>query len=207
VPAGRPVEAGEGPPAEERILAATLHALARLDPGALTIQAICRDAGVTPPTLYYHFGSKDGLVAAAIERLADDWTSLLDVTVPRRGDLDETLATAERGWAAMVLSPGRPLAVIAWVTLLSAQTSERARTALVRARERTVQLTAEAIQPHVGDAEQAGDLAAVVIDGVVAAALDHHLDGDVPALHRRLSALMRVVRVVVAQSQTTAAGA
>lgn len=190
--------ADTGSGADERILTATLRGLSRLDPGALTIQAICRDAQVSAPTLYYHFGSKDGMVAAAVERLAQTWIDMLDRAVPRRGDLDETLATAEQGWEAMVLAPGRPLAVFAWVTLLVADTSDRARESLMRARDRTVELTRDALLPHLPDPVAANDLATVVIDGVVAAALEHHLDGDVAALRRRLATITRIVKAVVA---------
>jgi AcrR family transcriptional regulator len=195
VPRGRPGP-GASPAADERILAATLQALTRLDPAALTIHTICTDAGVTAPTLYYHFGSKDDLLAAAVERLADDWITLLDATVPRRGDLDETLATAERAWEDMIRSPARPLAVFAWVTLLFAESSDRAREALQRARARTIEMTSDALEPHLVDRDAADDLAGVVIDGVVASALDYHLDGDVAALQRRLAAIMRAVRAV-----------
>jgi AcrR family transcriptional regulator len=198
VPRGRASVPKDAPTADERILAATLQALTRLDPAALTIQSICRDAQVTPPTLYYHFGSKDGLLAAVVERLAEDWIAVLDVTVPRRGDLDETLDTAEQRWEAMIASPGRPMAVFAWVTLLVAEGSDRARDALVRARDRTVEMTRDALLPHFGDPETASDLASLVIDGVVATALEYHLDGDTEAMQRRLSTIMRTVRAVAA---------
>ena len=65
-------------PAEERILLATIHALAEMNPAALTIQQICREANVSAPTLYYHFGNKDGVIAAAIERLVYDWLEVID---------------------------------------------------------------------------------------------------------------------------------
>jgi AcrR family transcriptional regulator len=181
-----------------------LERLGRLDPGALTIQAICQDAQVTAPTLYYHFGSKDGVIAAAVERLAQTWIDMLDRGVPRRGDLDETLATAEQGWHAMVVAPGRPLAVMCWVTLLVADASDTAREALVAARDRTVELTRDALLPHLSDPAAAHDLAALVIDGVVAAALEHHLDGDDAALRRRLATVSHVVRAVVTTPGPTA---
>jgi AcrR family transcriptional regulator len=184
--------------AEARIMAATLRALTRLDPGALTIQAICQEAGVTAPTLYYHYGSKDGLLAAAVVRLADDWTTLLDTSVPRRGDLDETLATVEQGWEAMICSPDRPLAVLAWVTLLASESSDRARVALVRARDRSSDLVREALSLHLHDEQLAGDLASVVTDALVAAALDHLLDRDAALLRQRLRAITRTVRASVA---------
>jgi AcrR family transcriptional regulator len=188
------------PAAESRIMTATLRALTRLDPGALTIQAICQQADATPPTLYYHYGSKDGLLAAAVERLADDWTTLLDTSVPRRGDLEETLATVEQGWEAMLCSPDRPLAVLAWVTLLAAESSDRARVALVRARDRSNDLVREALLPHLHDEQLAGDLASVVTDAVVAAALNHLLDRDVAALRRRLAAITHTIRASVTEA-------
>lgn len=47
-------------------------AVAAIDAGgeaALRVNQVVADAGVTPPVLYYHFGSRDGLVVAAqIER-------------------------------------------------------------------------------------------------------------------------------------------
>lgn len=47
-------------------------AVAAIDAGgeaAIRVNHIAADAGVTPPVLYYHFGSRDGLVAAAqVER-------------------------------------------------------------------------------------------------------------------------------------------
>lgn len=186
----------DAPPAEERLLAATLQGLARLDPAALTIQSICSEAKVTAPTLYYHFGNKDGLLAATVERLAENWIAVLDSTVPRRGDLDETLDMAERSWAAMISSPERPMAVFAWVMLLVAEGSDRARDALVRARDRTVEMTRDALLPHVRDSETASDLARMVIDGVLATALQYHLDGDTDALRRRLSTIMGTLRAV-----------
>jgi AcrR family transcriptional regulator len=181
-------------------MAATVQALSRLDPGALTIQAICREAEVTPPTLYYHYGSKDDLLAAAVERLADGWITLLDVVVPRRGDLDETLLMVQQAWEQMIKAPERPLAVLAWVTLLSAESSERARVALVTARDRGLELMRDALLLHVDDEGTAVDLASVVLDALVGAALDHLLDADEAALQRRLSAVTRTVRLAVGQS-------
>lgn len=199
MPRGSSTPAADTPSADERILAATQQALTRLDPAALTIQSICRAAQVTAPTLYYHFGSKDELLAAAVERLAEDWIDLLDGTVPRRGDLDETLDLAQQGWQAMIASPGRPLAVFAWVTLLVAEGSDRARDALVRARDRTVLMTRDALAPHVHGTTTATDLAVLVIDAVVATALEHHLDGDTDAMRRRLEMIMRTVRAAAAE--------
>lgn len=38
-----------------------------------SVRAILRDAGVGPTVLYYHFGSKEGLYAAVLERTAREY--------------------------------------------------------------------------------------------------------------------------------------
>lgn len=41
------------------------------DASALTTRAVCDAAGVRAPTLYHHFGDKDGLVASVLARAAE----------------------------------------------------------------------------------------------------------------------------------------
>ena len=106
--------------AETRILRATIDGLTRLDPAALTIQQICRAAEVTAPTIYYHFGNKDGLLAAAVEQLVTDWLAMMDAAVSREGSLEQTLEQAIGAWEATITAPTRPIAVFAWATLLLA---------------------------------------------------------------------------------------
>jgi AcrR family transcriptional regulator len=51
----------------EAILAAAERILSRGGEGALSIRELCDRVGVTAPTIYHHFGDKDGLVAAVVE--------------------------------------------------------------------------------------------------------------------------------------------
>ncbi|MFC9894797.1 TetR/AcrR family transcriptional regulator [Nocardia sp. NPDC127579] len=41
------------------------------------VSAICKEAGVAPTSLYWHFGSKEGLLAAVMERGAARWFDAL----------------------------------------------------------------------------------------------------------------------------------
>lgn len=64
-------------PTREAILAAAARVFARVGYRAATMQAIAGEAGFTPPTLYAHFGSKQGLLEALVgELLGDLWTLL-----------------------------------------------------------------------------------------------------------------------------------
>jgi len=51
---------------------------------ATPVSAICKAAGVPVTSLYWHFGSKDGLLASVMERGADRWFAAL----PRWEDFD-----------------------------------------------------------------------------------------------------------------------
>ena len=179
-------------PADERILQATIDGLTQLDPAALTLQRICKAADVTAPTVYYHFGNKDGMITAAVERLVADWLAMMDASVSREGGLDTTLEQAIGAWEATITSPTRPITVFAWVTLLVAGSSQECRDALIRARERSLVLVTAALTPHM-DEPTASRLAGLVIDAVVAAALQYELDKDRSALRGRLEDLVGLV--------------
>ena len=193
------------PPADERILQATIDGLTQLDPAALTLQRICKAADVTAPTVYYHFGNKDGMITAAVERLVADWLAMMDASVSREGGLDITLAQAIGAWEATITSPTRPITVFAWVTLLVAGSSQECRDALIRARERSLVLVTAALTPHM-DEPTASRLAGLVIDAVVAAALQYELDKDRSALRGRLEDLVGLVGAAAIASPPTPGG-
>ncbi len=54
-------------PTREAILAAAEEILSRGGEGALSIREVCARVGVTAPTIYHHFGDKDGLVAEVVD--------------------------------------------------------------------------------------------------------------------------------------------
>ncbi len=184
--------------AEQRILQAAMDGLTELDPAALTVQRICRAAGVTAPTVYYHFGNKDGLVAAAVEQLVSEWLESMDATVSRDGDLGEILAQAVGAWEITITSPARPITVFAWATLYVAKGSPPCHDALVRARDRTLALVTQSLTPHISEllAQQVGSS---IVDAVLAAALQYELDQDRAALHARLEGVVTMVRVTAGQ--------
>ena len=182
--------------AEERILRATMAALAALDPAALTIKQICLQAGVTPPTLYYHFGNKDGLVAAAVERLVSEWLAAIDAAVDRRAPLETTIAQAIAVWTAAITSPSRPVAVFTWATLLLSESDELPRRALIEARDRGRAMIAEGVEQYIGPGPGVEVIAQIATDSVIAAAVQYELDRDEAALSRRLGALGMAVRAL-----------
>jgi AcrR family transcriptional regulator len=185
-------------PTRDRIVQVVIDALAELDPAALTIQQICVRSGVRPPTVYYHFGSKEGLVIEAVDALVTSWLGELEASVDRSGTLDQTLDQALEAWFGMITNPSRPFAVFVWVAMWS----EASRAALLDGRVRALELLEEAISGHLGMRPGIDDLAGLILDGLLGAAIDYQLDADQDLLLRRLTALLAVARTFPAASGT-----
>lgn len=177
-------------PTSERILQAVVDGLQDLDPASLSIQQVCTRAQVKAPTVYYHFGSKDGLIAAAVSWLVNRWIQQLDDLVDRSGSLELALSGAVDAWQFMITSPERPFAVFVWVSMWS----DESRVELRRAGEHAQALIRDAIVQHLGDPPNAEELAGVLLDGVLGASVQYQLDQDAVALRRRLTTLVDVVR-------------
>lgn len=58
---------------ETTILEAAAAVLEAQGPGGLTTRAVCEAAGIKSPTLYHHFGDKDGLERALIQHGLTDF--------------------------------------------------------------------------------------------------------------------------------------
>jgi AcrR family transcriptional regulator len=175
-----------------------MAALAALDPGALTIKRICQTAQVSAPTLYYHYGNKDGLIAAAVERLVADWLAAMDAAVDRQAPLEAAIAQAISVWTQAMTSPSRPLAVFTWATLLLSESADLPRRALIEARDRGRAMIADVATQYIGPGPGVDMIAQLVTDSVIATAVQYELDHDTRALSMRLEALSSAVRVVAA---------
>lgn len=62
-------------PSRARILAVAREEFASRGFNAARLQDIAERAGLTHPTLLYHFGSKEGLYSAVIGEAVDDWAA------------------------------------------------------------------------------------------------------------------------------------
>lgn len=79
---------------EETILVAAAELLERVGTEGLTTRAVCTAANITAPTLYHHFGDKDGLLNALVSRGISDFMKGKRLN----RDTDDPLADLKRGW-------------------------------------------------------------------------------------------------------------
>jgi len=109
----------------DRLLRAAAELMDEAGAGGVSTRAVCERAGVQAPTLYHHFGSKDGLLRAVVDYGLHQYTAGDDDTA---GSADP-VARLRRGWDEHVayglknpsfylllygqIAPGKPCAITA----------------------------------------------------------------------------------------------
>ncbi|MBN1093058.1 TetR/AcrR family transcriptional regulator [Blastococcus sp. TML/M2B] len=87
-------------PARERLLAAAGELFYEQGIAATGVDAVLRRAGVSPATMYAHFGGKDALVAAYLEQRHEVWRRTWDDVLEQAADPVERLLSVFDALAA-----------------------------------------------------------------------------------------------------------
>jgi AcrR family transcriptional regulator len=77
----------------DRLLRAAAELLDEANGGDVSTRAVCQRAGVQAPTLYHHFGNKDGLLQAVVEYGTSQYVSHENGV-----DADDLVGRLRRGW-------------------------------------------------------------------------------------------------------------
>ena len=118
---------------------------------AASMDEIAERAGVTKPVLYDHFGSKDGLLAAVIDRAGAELGSAIETAVGGAADAPDALV---RGLHAYFSFMRKHRA--AWLALLNeAATGSAGADALERIREERARFIASLIEAEVPGSDHA----------------------------------------------------
>jgi AcrR family transcriptional regulator len=186
----------EGPPGKARILEAAIELVAEGGNARASISEICKRARVQPPAVYYHYGSKDNLVAAVVESVAVAWLDELEAMATQGRTFEALLAAALRGWRALILQPDGPTLLLTRIQLECADKSATIREALRRVMSRARVVVSRSLEGVVGPIASADEIAVTIISLVQGAALQHHLEKDEAALDRRLAEIGNTIRLL-----------
>ena len=91
---------------EEQILNAAADLLEREGPKAMTTRAVCEAVGITAPTLYHHFGDKEGLLRAVVLRGMSEFMARKR-TLRSTADAVVDLRRGWDGWIAFAIARPR----------------------------------------------------------------------------------------------------
>ncbi len=79
-----------------RILTKALRLFSSRGYHATSVREICEAAGVTKPTLYHFFGSKEGVYRALVDGALEDFKERLTIALSRAGSAEERLKRMAR---------------------------------------------------------------------------------------------------------------
>ena len=101
------IDLKEAPPGSkaERILAAAKRTFLAAGFGAVSMDAIAREAGVSKATLYAHFAGKEDLFGAVIERECERYFARFSAGELDVGDVRASLTVLGRRFLELLLSP------------------------------------------------------------------------------------------------------
>lgn len=165
---------------------------------ATSVDDVCRDAGVVKSAVYWHFESKEGLLAAVLEETANAWIRGVVDSVFQTGDPRERLARAVAGFRDLIENRPALLRVLHAMTLERTRVSRSTRAVLLRvsdrARHALVDGLAEAIGMRPAGLEDVGALVLAAVDGIF---LQHQLRQDPAELDRLFAELERAIAFLV----------
>lgn len=185
----------QGANSREQILDATEKLMAERGYAATSISDIRKACGLPPSSIYWHFGSKDGVLAAVMERGAERYFA----AIPTEADIDQQLA-------AVIAQQERHPQFLRLFLLLTLERSDDPAVAEVvrRVRDRAIAGFRDAIAHLVPDdvapakAERVvTELAAVATalsDGIFLAA---HLEPDTTDIGRMYRRLLQTVTALL----------
>lgn len=85
-------------PSQDRILNQALELFSSKGYDATSVREICAAAGITKPTLYHFYGSKEGVYRALIQGALDDYRENLRRRLEAQGSAEERLRRVARGY-------------------------------------------------------------------------------------------------------------
>jgi len=84
----------------QQLIDAAIELIAERGYDGMSVDAVCRRAGIVKSGLYWNFGSKEGLLNAVVDRVATEWVEDIRRSVYQQGEalerLDRTLSEMHR---------------------------------------------------------------------------------------------------------------
>ena len=195
----RPPKTAQGAASRERLLDAAIDLIAERGYSASSVEALCRRAGVAKTALYWHFGSKEGLLAAAMEKVANAWIEEIQKSVYLARDPAQRLERAFEGMRRMVEARPQILRLLLAVANERAEVAPETRQRLRAVFQRAEAALVEGIEDAVGRTLPDLDLVAHTTIGLVqAASLRLLLDPEETDLDRLFADLQRTFVLLVA---------
>jgi AcrR family transcriptional regulator len=182
----------------ERLLAAAVELFAERGYAATGTTELCARAGVAKTALYWHFDSKEGLLAAVIETIGTSWIEQIRKAAYQAGAPEERIRRLVFEWRRILLEQPELLR-LPIIAQLEQGDSRRARDALRTIWQRAEWALIEGIEDTIGRPLPDADLVAHTIFALLQGALLRQIvDPDPVQLDRVLDELRRTIVLLIA---------
>ncbi len=184
--------------ARERLLDAAIALFAERGYAGTGTQAICERAGLAKTALYWHFESKEGLLAAVLEAVGTGWIEHLRKLAYQEGNPEERLDALIRGWRELAETQPQLLRLPMIAQLEMAETSERVRDALEQIWQRAEDAIVQGIEDSLGRTLPELDLVARTAVMLLQGAVLRQISSPEPdAFERTLGELRRTLELLI----------
>jgi len=177
----------KGDASRERFLEAAAELISERGYAASGVDEICRRAGVVKSALYWHFGSKEKLLAAVIDRVGKSWVEEVSKSVYLEGTPESRLDRFIEGLEKIAVENGRLLRLLVGVAFQQRAVAPAALEALLvshaNARAAVVRGCEDALGAKLPDFDLIADLVMAFMNDLVLRGL---VGQRSPELRRRL---------------------
>jgi AcrR family transcriptional regulator len=183
----------------ERILEAATELFAQKGYAGAGVDQLAARSGIAKTAIYYHFGNKEGLLAAALERAASSWIEGIVQVSRQAGDWSARLDAGLAGMRALLEEKPWIFKLLQILALEVAEEKpeirEMLQSILRRAREAIVAGMQDALGVAVPDAETVASVILALLDGI---SLGLQVDPDSVSLDDAFAELRRITSFMVA---------
>jgi AcrR family transcriptional regulator len=183
----------------ERILEAATELFAARGYAGAGVDRLAERSGIAKTAIYYHFGNKEGLLAAVLERASTEWIEGIQQAARQAGDPLGRLQRALAGMRAMLEQRPWILKLFQILTLEVADEKPEIRATLHgivrRARQAITDGMRESLGVDVPGADAVAGMMLATLDGI---ALGMQIDPEALALDQVFVDLRRITTFMVA---------
>jgi len=187
----------QGARSREALLDAAIELIADGGYTATGVDAIARRSGVVKSALYWHFGSKDGLLIAALERTAREWVGEFETSIIVNAEPGQRLENMLQHVRNLFYERPERVRLILSALIERGPENEEVREGV----ERIMAVMRDAIARGMGvlpiPAERAYGLATLALQILTGAFLDYFANPDREVFEQRLKVIRKSLALFV----------
>ena len=139
-----------GEATRRRILDAAIALICERGYSGTSVDSVCKRAGVVKTALYWHFGSKAGLLAAIIGEITEQWVDDLELKASAGANPIERLDAMLAGFRSMITKREHSLQIVAAIVAEPANIDEEVMDAVRWLNEHGLSTIAKGFEESIG---------------------------------------------------------